>query len=192
MPAYNSLTDLELIDALRSGDTVSYTELYNRYFRLLYGYAYKKLRDKEQSKDLIQNFFTTLWLKRQEIQIDHSVSGYFFTIINRRIIDYFLHKEIEHKYIESFAAFLPAETIETDHLVREKQLLHFIEKEIQSLPARMRKVFELSRKEHLTHKEIAIQMGIAESTVDRQISNALSILRARLGIIAWIVLLIRF
>jgi RNA polymerase sigma-70 factor (ECF subfamily) len=187
----NSLSDAQLIVSLKAGDIGSYTTLYNRYFRLLYGYAYKKLWDKELAKDLIQNFFVTLWIKRTEITIDHSVSGYFFTVVNRRIADHFLHKGVEEKYVESLSAFI-AEPSQPDHLIREKQLTYFINAEIQALPSRMREVFRLSRNEHLSHKEIAQRMGIAESTVNRQVSNALSLLKSRLDLVSWIMILIYF
>lgn len=192
MAALKALSDAELLSLLRGDDELAFAEIYQRYFRPLYGYAYKKLRDSEKAKDLIQEFFATLWLKRCELQINQSVSGYFFTAVNRRVIDHFLHQEVEDKYVSAFAASPVFLNAETDHRIREKQLLELIDKEIQSLPPRMREAFELSRKEHLSHKEIAEQMGIAESTVDRQISNALAILKTRLGLVAWIILLTRY
>ncbi|MOA47112.1 RNA polymerase sigma factor [compost metagenome] len=44
----------------------------------------------------------------------------------------------------------------------------------------MKEVFELSRKNHLSHKEIADELGISEKTVKKQISNVLKILKVRL------------
>jgi RNA polymerase sigma-70 factor (ECF subfamily) len=56
----------------------------------------------------------------------------------------------------------------------------------------MREVFELSRKQHLSHKEIAEQLGISEKTVKSQVNNALKILRVKLGIFAWIIVLLHY
>jgi len=42
-------------------------------------------------------------------------------------------------------------------------------------------VFELSRLQGLSHREIAALLQISEHTVKRQISNALSILREKLS-----------
>lgn len=192
MAPFSTLNDAELLSLLRENSELAFAEIYQRYFRALYAYAYKKLRDSEKAKDVIQEFFTTLWLKRTELQISQSVTGYFYTAVNRRIIDCFLRQDVEAKYIEAFVNRRVFNHVETDHRIREKQLTALIEKEIQSLPPRMREAFELSRKQHLSHKEIAEQMGITESTVDRQISNALSILKTRLGLVAWIIFLIRY
>ena len=48
---------------------------------------------------------------------------------------------------------------------------------------KMREIFELGRKQCLSHKEIAQELHISEKTVKKQINNALKILRLRLNII---------
>ena len=44
----------------------------------------------------------------------------------------------------------------------------------------MRAVFELSRKQDLSYKEIADQLHISDKTVKKQVNNALHILREKL------------
>jgi len=75
----------------------------------------------------------------------------------------------------------------TDHLIRERILMEIIEEGIAEMPQRMREVFEMSRKQHLSHKEIAEQLNISEDTVRKHIQNGLKILRPKLEIIliAW-------
>jgi RNA polymerase sigma-70 factor (ECF subfamily) len=185
-------SDNELIVLLKDNSHSAYAELYRRYYRLLFAHAYKRLKDEEQAKDIVQEFFVSLWDKRETITMRSSLAGYFFTAINNRVIDYFLHQQVEEKYVSSFAGFLATEQVKTDHLVREKQLMAFIEKEIEQLPPKMREVFQLSRKENLSHKEIAERLSISEKTVDRQVSNALFRLKTRFGIFAFLLFLIKF
>ena len=58
-----------------------------------------------------------------------------------------------------------------------------IEKEIAALPPKMREIFELSRKANLNYREIADRLNISDKTVKKQMSNALKILRSRLGVL---------
>jgi RNA polymerase sigma-70 factor (ECF subfamily) len=58
-----------------------------------------------------------------------------------------------------------------------------IEKEIAALPPKMREVFELSRKANLNYREISEKLNISDNTVKKQMSNALKILRSRLGVL---------
>ena len=181
MADLEDLHDNELAVLLKEGNHSAYTELYRRYNRILFVHAYKRLRDQEQARDIVQEFFTVLWIKRESLYLKSSLAGYFFTAVNNRIVDYFLRKDVQEKYIASFSGFLDKETIKTDHLIREKQLAALIENEIQLLPSKMRLIFQLSRQENLSHKEIAEKLSISEKTVDRQISNALFRLKTKLG-----------
>jgi RNA polymerase sigma-70 factor (ECF subfamily) len=49
----------------------------------------------------------------------------------------------------------------------------------------------LSRRAHLSHREIATQLNISEQTVKTQIKHTLRILRARLGLVLFILMLIK-
>jgi RNA polymerase sigma-70 factor (family 1) len=186
---YSSYTDQQLITLLKEGDHMAYAQLYDRYFQLLFVYAFKRLRDEAEAKDVVQDFFTVLWVKRDTLNFNSSISAYCFTAVNNRIIDLFLHKRVTDKYIDSISFPTEQEEANTDHLVREKQLMAYIDKEIQALPAKMRKIFELSRKSNYTYKEIAGELSISEKTVHRQMSNALLRLRTKFGLFVFLMIL---
>jgi len=186
MSDYLTLSDNELSALLTNGDHRAYKQIYTRYSRLLFTYAMNKLRDEEQAKDIIQEFFAELWDKRETTVFNTTISGYFFSAINNRIINYFLRENVKLKFVSYVAENLPGIEANTDHLIRENQLMDLIEKEIQALPPKMRIVFEMSRKQHLIYKEIAETLDISERTVENQISNALFRLRAKLGVVIFL------
>ncbi len=72
----------------------------------------------------------------------------------------------------------------TDHQVRARELELLIQQEINALPPKMKAVFLLSRQAGYSHREIADEMGIAEQTVSKQITNALKVLKVKLGVIS--------
>ena len=186
MSDYLTLSGNELSALLTNGDHRAYKQIYTRYARLLFTYAMNKLRDEEQAKDIIQEFFAELWDKRETTVFNTTISGYFFSAINNRIINYFLRENVKLKFVSYVAENLPGIEANTDHLIRENQLMDLIEKEIQALPPKMRIVFEMSRKQHLIYKEIAETLDISERTVENQISNALFRLRAKLGVVIFL------
>lgn len=188
MEAYNSLSDLELTDLLKSGDQVAFTEIYHRYKWVLFLHALKRVRDREQAKDIVQELFTTLWDKRADLDLKSHLSGYLYTSVRNRIIKLFAHQQIASQYLVSLGTVIEENNCITDHKARQSSLAILIEKEINQLPEKMREVFLLSRKHHLSHKEIALELGIEESTVKRQISNALKVLRVKLGLFTWLIL----
>ncbi|RKR80061.1 RNA polymerase sigma-70 factor (ECF subfamily) [Mucilaginibacter gracilis] len=181
MAAYSTFSDTELFDLFKSGDHAAYKEIYNRYYAALYIHAFKRLQEREECRDIIQELFTNLWLKRAETELSGQLSGYLYTSVRNRIFDLLARKKLKSSYLNSIQEFAATNHITADHRIRQNQLTAIIEQEIQALPTRTREIFELSRKGHFTHREIAEQLDISEQTVKTTVNNALKVLRVKLG-----------
>ena len=186
MANYNTYTDSELIALWKEGNDAVFREIYLRYDKLLYLYAYKKLRNREEAKDVVQDVFTWLLNNRYEIQLTSSLSGYLYKTVLHKIFDIFKHKGIIKKYAESGEHYIELNSIETDYLIREKDITALIEREIAAMPPKMREIYTLKRKDFLSTKEIAGQLGISEHTVSTQLKRALKHLRVKLGVMIYI------
>lgn len=186
------LSDQELVALLKKGNRTAFAQIYDRYKHLLYVHAFKKLRSETEAEDVIHDLFTTLWKNRETFELKSNLIGYLYTAVRNRIFKLLAHKDVESAYIASFCQVTEQTFEMADHRVRENQMMAMIEAEIAALPPKMREIFQLSRKNHLSHKEIAKQLQISEQTVSKQVSNALKILRNKLGLIAYLVMLIRY
>lgn len=178
---YHKFTDLELSELLRKGDAGAYSEIYNRYHAALYIHAFKRLQDREECRDIVQEIFTALWQKHGETTFNSTLSGYLYMSVRNRIFDLLARKYLKQEYVVSIQRFAEEGQVTTDHMVRQHQLSAIIERELADLPARTREIFEMSRKGFLSHKEIAVVLNISEQTVKTTVNNALRVLRVRLG-----------
>ncbi len=188
----NKLTDIDLLLLLKNSDHAAYAEIYDRYHGLLYIFAYKRLKNREEAKDCIHELFMKLWSDREKISADINLPAYLYTALRNRIINFITRQKVAGKYIDSFKSFADQvnETNTTDHLLRHNELNTFIENEIASLHPRMRMVFELSRKTNLSRREIAVQLAISEETVKSHIHGALKILKVKLSTLLMLLLII--
>lgn len=187
MTAYSNFSDQELAELLKSGDRDAFGQIFERYNDLLYAHAYNKLRNKEDARDVVQDVFIKLWNRHEHLEITSNVSGYLYVMVRNGIFSLLSHKNIVSNFATSYNRFrIEGEAI-TDHLVREKQLSAIIEGEIAMLPKRMREVFELSRKQNMSNKQIAEKLAISEFTVADQIKKALRQLRTRIGLLLFII-----
>ncbi len=191
MVDYKGLSDQKLFNLLKKDDRLAFAEIYNRYKGPLYIHAYNKLRDKEEVRDILQQLFSILWMKRLEIDLKTHLSAYLFAAVRNRVFKVIAHKNVTSNYIASIQKFVVQEECITDYKVRENEFRKMIDKEIALLPPRMREIFEMSRKDYLSHKEIADNLGLSEQTVSKQISNALKILRTKLGFFAYMAVLLK-
>jgi len=190
---YSTLSEYELINLFKEGNDIAYTELYYRHSCLMLGFAYKKLRDEELAKDFVQELFANLWIKRESVLVTRNFSAFLYTTLRHKIIDHFIHQKVETKYITFLKNYIPdASSEKPDYPIRYKELSLYIEDQINALPPKMRVIFQLSRKEQLTYKEIAKELSISEKTVNSQMVNALNRLRIKLGLFLYLICLIRF
>lgn len=181
MTKYSQHTDQQLIKLLTNGDNIAYTEIYNRYKRLLYLFAYKRLGEKEEVWDAVHEVFLSLWLNHESLVVTHTLSTYLHTAVRNKIANIISHKQICARYLDSFATYLAVEHNYTDYRVRQKELESLIETEINALPVKMREVFEMSRKAGYNRKQIAELLNLSEETVKAQMYQALKRLKTRLG-----------
>lgn len=182
MAGFTHTSDADLLLFLKDGDHNAYEEIYNRYNGLLYVFAYKRLKNREEAKDLIHELFLKLWRDREKLSDRYILAAYLYASLKNQIINLITHKKVADRYISSLDQYIfERSTNNTDHLTRKNDLHYFIEKEIAELQPKMRKVFELSRKTNLSRKEIAQQLAISEETVKSHMHTALKILKVRLG-----------
>ncbi|RDC55266.1 RNA polymerase sigma-70 factor [Pedobacter chinensis] len=182
MARYRTHTDQELAALLKTGDHEAYAEIYNRYIKLLYAFALKRLDDEQEVEDLLHELFMSFWSKREQFNEDTLLAPYLYSAVRYRIINIFSRRKVSAQYLDSFNTYLDNDlsTDETDHLIRHNELSAQIDKEIEALPKKMREVFQLSRKNGYTRKQIADELGLSEETVKSHMFHALRILKVKL------------
>jgi RNA polymerase sigma-70 factor (family 1) len=188
MLSYQQFSDEELAGLLKKGDHAAYTIIFDRFYGLLFVHACKLLNNQDEAKDVVQELFEILWIRRETISLEHSLSSYLYSAVRNRIINRISHYQVEHKYISSLRGFIDRDTYFADYRVREREMRKMIEREISELPSKMREIFELSRRDYLSYKQIAVRLKISEQTVRTHVKKALRILKPKLSMIAYLFL----
>lgn len=181
MVFYDKLSDKELSLLLNNGDRLAFTEIYNRYKGVLFVHAYRMLNDRLEAEDLIHDLFATLWSRATAYNPEIPLNHYLYRSVKNRVLDIFQHKKVAGRYMDSLQGFIDADRSVTDGPILEKELIRLIEREVSLLPKKMREVFELSRNRNMSYLQIAAKLNISDKTVKKQVSNAIRILRGKLG-----------
>ena len=176
----NNLSDYELLLLIKNGNREAFSEIYQRYYSVLYVYAGKFSSDADEIEDVIQDVFLSFWLKSGELELNHSLAAYLYSCVRYRIFDLLDKLQVRDRHLASLEDFIQNYQRLPDALIIEKQLQSEIESAISSLPIKMRNVFELSRNQGLSQKQIAQYLNISDRTVKNQVSNALKLLRLKL------------
>ncbi|HEX8023179.1 RNA polymerase sigma-70 factor [Mucilaginibacter sp.] len=182
MKLYGKLSDAELAIRLYDGDEAAYTEIYNRYWALLYSHSRRMLRDDEEAMDVVQDVFAAFWTKPPEFNDSGALKAYLFTAVRNTTIKLINRSKHKDNYLTSLAAFMEEGEYATDNQVAFNEFVRQVEKEVANLPPKMRQVFEMSRNDGLSHKQIAEKLDISDHEVKKTINMAIKLLRTQFSL----------
>jgi RNA polymerase sigma-70 factor (family 1) len=175
---YAALQDHELAALLKASDHAAFTEIYRRYWKLLYQTALNITREDDLARDITQDVFIDLWRRRATSDIA-ALKAYLQQAARYAVFKLLRQKRASAAFYHELAA-VTTEIIADDPLLfKEQQVL--LAALLQTLPEAHRETFRLSREEYLTYKQIAARLGISEKAVEKRLSKALKLLRSGLN-----------
>lgn len=177
------MTDEELSIRLTSSDQEAFTEIYNRYWEILYRHALKMSSDQKVSEDIVQDIFIGVLRNMEHINPEYPIKSYLFACVRKRIINAIRNDKIRSNYLQTFRAVTSLSCFIADANLLEKEFHAILHRELELLPKQVKVVFKLSRMEQLSHKEISMQTGSTEGTIKKQIQTALRLLKVKLAVL---------
>ena len=177
MCADNFSEERSLILRLIEGDEDAFCELYATYKNRLIYFAMRFLKSREYAEDVFQDAFTIIWQGRRFINPDASFSSYLYTIVRNRILNQLRDLVNQDKLKEQILQQAVDYSNDTQNEILANDLKQLISCAMQQLTPRQRKIFEMSREQQMSHKEIADVLGISVNTVQESISTSLRTLR---------------
>lgn len=172
--------DPQLLNRLGSDDPHAFEDIYRRYWKRLYDFAYAKTRDADTAGEIVQDLFVNLWEKRNSLQVKN-LQSYLFTAVRNRVIDHYKDK--------TFDALDDADSpSEPDYPLFLDELEQAMQEAVGQLPEKTRRIFVLNRFEGNTVRQISSQLGMPERTVEYHITQALRTLKMLLKEFIFIIL----
>ncbi len=172
----------QLVVRLKAGDEGAFQQLVGAYHELLFRTLVTKIGEAEMARDLVQDAFVKIWLKREILRPDQS----FFAILAKFGInlaqDELRRRKVREKHYDRVSELWkkPGENPEASLVMSQTQAL--VSKVIaEDMPERCRQVFVLSRVEGLANAEVAELLDISKKTVENQLNRAVKILRKKCG-----------
>lgn len=147
--------------------------LYRDHHGWLHGWLRRRLGDREQAADIAQDTFLRLLLSGRLPSLDEGRS-YLTQIARNLLIDQWRRQRIERAYLDSIAHLAEPESpsLETRALVIETLLQ--IDAMLDAMPVKVREAFLLSQFEGLTYPQIAQQLQVSVSSVQKYMLRAIA------------------
>lgn len=165
-----------------------FESIYLAYFSKMKYFAKVYVLSEEDAENMVQDVFADLWEKKELLAAPVNLTAYLFTAVKNRCLNYLRHQTIkkeaanriqeEHR-LAMQASFHSLEAFDPD-VFSEDNTREVINRALDSLSERCRRIFMMSKIEGKKQKEIAAELNISVNTIETQMGIAYKKLRAEL------------
>ncbi|MDY4929779.1 RNA polymerase sigma-70 factor [Alistipes shahii] len=178
----------------------SFEQLYFTCSGRLMNYASRYLGEsmKRDCIDMVHDCFVSFWEHYKGREIENP-EGLLFTTVRNRCLDSIRKRCPDNTLLERHIRDVSTDLLyaqcflsdTADYKTVYEELESIYNNAVDNLSPRCREIFLLSRRDNLSNKEIALKLGISIKTVEKNITKALSVLRATLPAIAALLFLFK-
>lgn len=177
-------TDVEILQAWRSGNGQAFGIFYDRYGELVYRLSLRILSSPQEAEDLTQEIFILLSRNSTYDSKRGSISTFLTVLTRSRAIDHIRKTRSQQQHLQKWEQGIASELdIRTSSLMENASLAERSEKvksALAKLPENHRQVLEMAYFDGLSQSEITKMLGTPLGTVKSWARNGLIRLRESL------------
>lgn len=162
---------------IAEGDEHAFNQFFRQQWPQVYGTGLHLTRSPEQAKDLAQDIFAKLWENRHKLHDVQQPEAYLYIFSRNLIMDFLRKKVFAMENIELLIDLFEDPGSDALQRLEYAELERTMRSAIDSLPQKVKEVFELSRFEGLTHEQIARKLQISTVSSKTYIVRALRYIR---------------
>lgn len=170
--------DQSLLRQIGQGNKSSFNELYEKYWEMVYTKAYTRLKDSDQAKDIVQEIFTHIWIKRETCQINN-LPAYLNIAVRNKVFKLVAKQNHSHSFF-SILENMSEVHYHPDANVLTKEFFKSLELLVNALPPKKQMIFRLRFEEDLSTKDIAGHLRLSRKTIQNQLGKMIEQLRVSL------------
>ncbi|ASZ12140.1 sigma-70 family RNA polymerase sigma factor [Chitinophaga pendula] len=174
---YSQLDSDALLLNVRSGNAAAFSELYGRFWEPFYLFVYRRLRNEDDAKDVVQNVFVNIWLRREQMMVNNAAEPYLYTMLRNEMLKGISRSIKDRSRQQEMETLLQPELEQLLTPMQKEIIFNHIDGLVNDLPDRMQQVYRLSHEEQLGVREIASRLELSEQTVRNHLNAALKKLR---------------
>lgn len=184
MNVHREMSDAELIELLRQDNQGAMRQIFDRYWKKLFGVALNRLSVPERAEECVSDVLISIWERRKSINLRHTLATYLAVAVKYRAIRMLAeeYQKGSQRTVELLNEELYGyEESSVDEYIFERELMESLEASVKQLPEKCRLVYRMSSEQGMSYKEIAKKLSLSEKTVQAHLTKATKDLRSELG-----------
>ena len=145
-------------------------QLYIHHYHWLFSRLYKKLSCPHKAADLAQDTFSRILTARHQLYLSEAKS-LLTTISKGLLVDYYRRQTIENAYLSALTHLPESQSPSAEERAIILETLLEIDRMLEGLHSKARQIFLLSQLDGLTYPQIAAQLNISLSSVQKHMTQ---------------------
>lgn len=168
----------DLFNGFKERNQSSYNQLYEKYYKLVYGIAFSVMKNKEDSEDIANEVFTKIYrLDKEKLPVSNEAS-WLFTVTRNECFSY-LRKSRQNISIDEIYE-VPSKSQELEGIIDSE----YYNKLISGLSEQEKTIISLKILSDFTFSKIAQIMNLPIGTVQWKYYKAINSLKVSIGSLA--------
>ena len=165
---------------LSSNSHTDFDSFFHSYYKAVYFFACKYVKDGAVAEDIVENSFIKLWEKREQMESEAGLRGYLYKTVYNGCLRWIENEGRREKVYKVYKISMDVD--ENGHIENmiKAETLRRVKEAMEELPSECRKVFMKLFVEGKSVVETAAELNVAVSTVKNQKARGIKLLRMRL------------
>ncbi|PWS33338.1 sigma-70 family RNA polymerase sigma factor [Pedobacter paludis] len=164
--------EMELFQRFAQGDMVAFKKIYDQYNPPLSSFIQKMVKSLDLTQEVVQYVWVVVWNDRTKLENVANPAGYLHRLARYKTYNYLKKIALDRDLMQKMARVSTELHNELEEMFDLKHQEALIKDAVQELSPQRKKIWEMSRTQHLSHEEIAEALQISKSTVNNQIVAA--------------------
>ena len=161
-------------------DETAFREIYDAYNNRLYGYVLAIVHLPHVAEEITQEIFVKVWTSRDLFGEVADMERYLITTARNRTLNYLRKAGNDARLLEELKHTMVYQENPVEDHITTREYEKLVAEALGRLSPQRRRVFTLSRYQHLRLEEIAEELSLSRSTVKNHLVAALQVVRAYL------------
>jgi RNA polymerase sigma-70 factor (ECF subfamily) len=181
-------TDMELVEALKTGSQAAFSEILNRYTEKVHHLAMRITRNEEDTEEVLQDVFVTIYTKIDRFEGQSAFSSWLYRItVNTAFMKLRKKRRAPVVSLEDVGPHIQdhwtghrSELQDVNFLSSRHELRAALEGSIDRLPTEYRVIFIMRDVDGLSNQEVGDVLGLTIPAVKSRLHRSRLMLRKRL------------
>lgn len=171
------MEESELINQIKDQNPKAFSHLVDLYSTMVYSVIFKMIRNSQDSEDITQEVFITIWTTMDSFKGDSLLKTWIYRIAINKAHEFIRKKNRKkrkgfHVHMEDNSIQIQENEPIPSELLEFKELELAFNQSLSKIPENQQIAFLLNRFEGLSYNEIAVEMKTSHSAVESLIFRA--------------------